>query len=64
MTPESRNGPLLDNDSLGTFPQERLGLWGNQTVATKLTYGSAATVRLVGKPDRCYEVNIRFRSNG
>jgi hypothetical protein len=27
MTPESRNSPLLDNGSLGTFPQQRINTW-------------------------------------
>jgi hypothetical protein len=43
MTPESRNSSLLDNGSLGTSPQQQVGLWKNHTVATKLTHVSAAT---------------------
>jgi hypothetical protein len=42
-TPESRNSPLLDNGSLGMFSQQRIDLWGNKTVATKLTHVSATT---------------------
>jgi hypothetical protein len=45
MVPESRNSPLLDNGSLGTFPQQQIGLWENQTIVTKLTHVSAATNR-------------------
>jgi hypothetical protein len=45
MTPESRNSSLLDNGSLGTLPQERIRLWENQTVATKLIHVSSATNR-------------------
>jgi hypothetical protein len=43
MTPESWNSSLLDNGSLGTFPQQRIGLWENQIDAAKLTHVSAAT---------------------
>jgi hypothetical protein len=41
--PESRNTSLLDNGLLGTFPQQRIALWENQTIVTKLTHVSAAT---------------------
>jgi hypothetical protein len=43
MTPESPNSSLLDNGSLGTFTRQRIDLWKNETVATKLTQVSAAT---------------------
>jgi hypothetical protein len=43
MRPENRNSSLLDNGLLGTFPQQRTGLWENQTVVTKLAHVSAAT---------------------
>jgi hypothetical protein len=43
MTQESRNSSLLDNGSLGTFPQQWIGLWEKQTDATKLKNVSAET---------------------
>jgi hypothetical protein len=43
MTPESRNSLLLDNGSIGTFLQQRIGLWENQAVATEVAHVSAAT---------------------
>jgi hypothetical protein len=43
MTAENRNNSLLDNGSLGTFPQQRIDLWENQTVVTKLAHVAAAT---------------------
>jgi hypothetical protein len=43
MTPGSRNSSLLDNGSLGTFPQQWIGLWENQTVTMKLTHVFAET---------------------
>jgi hypothetical protein len=42
MMPESRINSLLDNGSLGTYPQQLISLWGNQTFVTKLTHVSAA----------------------
>jgi hypothetical protein len=45
MTPESQNGLLLDNGSLGTFPKQRIGLWENQTFAMKVTHVSATISR-------------------
>jgi hypothetical protein len=43
MTPESLKSSMLGNGSLGTLPQQRIGLWENQTDITKLTDVSAAT---------------------
>jgi hypothetical protein len=42
VTPENENSPLQDNGSSGTFPQQLIGIWENQTVAVKLTHVSAA----------------------
>jgi hypothetical protein len=60
MTPESRNSPLLDIGWPGTFPNQRMGLWENQTVATKLTHVSAATNKH-GKREELLEVVISIR---
>jgi hypothetical protein len=38
MTPESRNSSMLDNDSPGTFPRQRIDLWEKQTIYTELTH--------------------------
>jgi hypothetical protein len=60
MTPESRNSPLLGNGSLGTFPQQRIRLWENQTIATKLTHSSAAMDKH-GRIEELFEVMTYIR---